>query len=144
MEVTGLAAFSLFNLPRRAWGDEFEYFLASVSDGRHVQRALTILEQFLASLATGSRKGIVLAARVMSQFPPWMALVVLPHLTNSFTVSVVSTNGDVTWRASRKAFLGCCSYHRILLARSARHPSIVVVHVLPQLHLWMALVVFPQ
>eukprot|EP00930_Biecheleria_cincta_P045339 TRINITY_DN31259_c0_g1_i1.p1 TRINITY_DN31259_c0_g1~~TRINITY_DN31259_c0_g1_i1.p1 ORF type:complete len:916 (-),score=177.15 TRINITY_DN31259_c0_g1_i1:198-2945(-) len=120
LDVISEAAFSKFSLRRGAWGEDFQYFLPLVLDGSHMQRALPTLEQSLVSLAMHDKSSV---AR-MPTFQPWMALAVLPQLMNSFAVSLMNSKQEVTRHASEKALLGYCSFHHMLLALCAKHPSI--------------------
>jgi ubiquitin-protein ligase len=121
LDVLSLTAFSKFGIRRGVWGDTFEYFLPLVLDGSHVQRALPIMEQSLARLATGC------SVHAAAAFEPWMALAVLPQLMNSFAVSLMNAKAGVTRHASEKALLGYCSFHHMLLALAVRHPCIALV-----------------
>jgi len=67
LDVISSTAFTRFNLRRGAWGEDFEYFLPLVLDGSHVQRALPLLEESLAYLASGGMR--VAVAGVQSQVP---------------------------------------------------------------------------
>merc|ERR1712151_1443826 len=120
LDVLSSAAFCKFNLRRGVWGDNFDFFLPLILDGNHGKRALSVLERSLAALVAGPKC-------VIQDFEPWMALVVLPQLMNSFAVSLMNAKDGVSRHTSEKALLGYCSFHHMLLALAAEHPSIAQV-----------------
>jgi len=135
-ELDALSATAFYDrkLRRGVWGDEFTHFLPLMLSAEHEQRAMPDLERTLAAIARGQTLHARPKIGCSSEFEPWMALVVIPQLMNSFVVSLMSAGGDgstgggiVPRHASERALLGYCSFHHMLLALCRRHPSIVQV-----------------
>jgi len=126
LDALSATAFHSHGLRRGVWGESFTHFLPVILDAEHGRRAMPLLEQALAALASGPKGA-------PSAFEPWMALAVLPQLMNSFVVALMSSGADagkggvVPRHASERALLGYCSFHHMLLALCQRHPSIAQV-----------------
>jgi len=123
LDVVSQEAYFDHKVRRGAWGNTFKYFLPLVLGGSHARHSLPTLKCALASM-------VLRKPASSPDFQPWMALAVIPQVMNSFTVSLMrEEDGEETVprHASERALQGYCSFHHMLLALRAQHPSIQTV-----------------